>query len=239
MLPSFPTKDELDTLVSFPYPEGYVWEYKENIPKAAELMITICAFLNTQGGYLVSGIRDIDLRMVGIPETSTHKQIDSFLLSLDDIFHQGLILHEDGTRISTSCIQAEYIQTRDGRRFMYVRVTPEDGKTYIRHCGDKYVRLSASNYKISLNRYYTEQALRERELTISRRVRRECDSVLQSLYDDINIGHDKIKELHTALDRTTRLLHTKILNDKENVEESLEKPSWTVPFFRCRLVLEC
>jgi predicted HTH transcriptional regulator len=239
MLPSFPTKDELETLEVFPYPEGYVWEYKENIPKTAELMITVCAFLNTQGGYLVVGIRDIDLRLIGIPDTSTTKQIDSFLLSLDDIFHQGLILHEDGTRISTSCIHAEYIQVKDGRRFIYVQASPEEGKRYVRHCGEQYVRLSASNYRISLNRYYTEQAVRERESSISRRVRRDYDSLLQSLYDDINVGHDKIKELNTALERTTRLLHTKILKDKEHVEESLEKPSWSLPFFRCRLVLEC
>ena len=239
MIPSFPTKEELETLVYFPYPEGYHWEYKENVPKTAELMITVCAFLNTQGGYLVVGIRDMDLRMIGIPDSSSHKHIDSFLLSLDDIYHQGLILHEDGTRIPTSCIQAEYMQVSDGRRFMYVRVVPEAGKCYVRHCGEKYVRLSASNYRISLNRYYTEQALREREASIARRVRRDYDSVLQSLYDDINVGHDKIKELNGALERTTLLLHSKILHDKQTMEESLEKPSWSVFFFRCRLMFEC
>jgi predicted HTH transcriptional regulator len=239
MLPSFPSVSDLQTMTYFPFPEGYQWEYKENVPKTAELMITVCAFLNAQGGYLVVGIRDHDLRLIGIPDQSTHKHVDSFLLSLDDIYHQGLILHEDGTRISTDCVRAHYIPLPDGRRFISIRVVPEANTTYVRHCGEKFIRLSASNYKLSLNRYYTEQALREREASISRRVRRDYDSLMTSLYEDINVGHDKIKELTTALDTLTVALHTKILHDKESTELNLQKPSWSLFFFRCRFVFEC
>ncbi len=223
-------------MTAFPYPEGYQWEFKENVPKSVEVTSTVCAFLNTRGGYLVIGIRDKDLAVCGIPESSTLKHIDNFLLVCDDIYHQGLIIQEDGTRLPQSAVTVELKMLADGRRLVVVRVEPEPGKVYVRHCGRKYIRLSASNYRISVSRYYTESEIDERERCIRRNVMKEYKELIDSLYDDINTGYDKERELRHSAESTEKLLHQKILEDKKRAETIIRESSWSIHILTCRIM---
>jgi predicted HTH transcriptional regulator len=236
MLPEFPSNNELMEMNAFPYSEGYQWEFKENVPKSIELTTTVCAFLNTRGGYMVIGIRDKDLAICGIPESSTLKHIDTLLLVCDDIYHQGLILHEDGTRLPQSIVTAELRMLPDGRRIVIICVKPEAGKTYVRHCGRKYIRLAASNYRMSVSRYYTENDLVQRERSIRRHVMKEYSDLINGLYQEITCGADKGKELKCEVEHTQKLLHQKILDDKARVEKGIHEGGWSIHILSCRIL---
>jgi predicted HTH transcriptional regulator len=236
MLPEFPTNDELLNMNAFPYPEGYQWEYKENIPKSIELTATVCALLNTRGGYIVIGIRDKDLAICGIPETSTLKHIDNFLLVCDDIYHQGLVIQEDGSRLKQATITAELRTLADGRRLIVIRVTPEVGMKYARHCGKIYIRLAASNYLMRSSRYYTENEFLTHEVSIRRHVMKEYKELVNDLYNDINTGYDKEKQLKRVVESTEKLLYQKILEEKRHAEKKIQEGKWSINILTCRIL---
>jgi predicted HTH transcriptional regulator len=217
MLPPLPSDEELATLQTFPIPEGQHWEYKETVISSEKLLQNICAFLNRRGGYLIIGIRDIDLAIIGIPETVLDKTIDSFILKCDNIYHQSLIVSKDRLPVNPECIVARRVMAGT-RRLVIISVEPEKGKEYICHDGTTYIRLSASNYKLPSGRYYTEHDIHSLEGTIKSRYTIEYASTIANLEHAVRSGQSKTHKLEIEMDVLRSLLYSKILQEKTEAE---------------------
>ena len=144
----------LEGLTTFPYPEGMQFEFKKtftsvnrSIKTKDKLYQTICAFLNTQGGYLIYGIDDETREIHGVPTT---KELDAFLLKVDNIYHSNILMQEDGSPLVPGTIVATVVPVASQTaNLCVVKVIPTKGLSCIFHSGEKYVRLSASNYHVN------------------------------------------------------------------------------------------
>jgi predicted HTH transcriptional regulator len=197
--------------------EGFQWEFKETPINNEKLLPAICAFLNGKGGWLLVGIRDIDRAMCGIPECVKDKVIDAFIIRCDNILHQKLIMREDGLPISPSCIFARPL-SNDFRRLVIVRVEPEPDISYRCYDGSRYIRLSASNYKMTQERYYTKHNVNTMLESVARKVRKETTETLLAQQSALEMGAEKVATLEMELSMTRRLLYDKILAEKREVE---------------------
>ena len=211
MLPILPSDTELAKMETFPFPEGHQMEFKETLIAAEALARCVCAFLNGSGGYLILGVRDRDLNICGL--YCTEKDIDSFLLRCDNIFHQGLVLSEEGYKLSPKSVTAHYKRLGD-RRLIFVRVVPEPNIKYVCLNGVAYVRLSASNYRIGADRYYRDADVMMMQKKILKQLNEDFTRTITSLDQQLSAGHTKCHDLENDLQETTSLLHTKILQER-------------------------
>jgi predicted HTH transcriptional regulator len=218
MLPPLPCDDELLTLETFPYMEGFQWEFKETPINNEKLLPVVCAFLNGKGGWLLIGIRDIDRSLCGIPECVKDKVIDAFIIRCDNILHQNLIMREDGLPISPKSIYARPLYDAS-RRMVIVRIEPEPDVTYCCYDGTRYIRLSASNYKMTQDRYYTKHDVSMMLENLARKVKKETADTLLAQQTALEMGAEKVSSLEMELAVTRRLLYEKILAEKREVEE--------------------
>jgi predicted HTH transcriptional regulator len=220
--PPLPSDAELAILETFPYMEGFQYEFKESVISTERLLQNLCAFLNGKGGWLILGIRDIDRAMSGIPDMYHDKMVDCFILRCDNVFHQRLIISEDGMPVATQCIQARSI-VFGKRRFVFVRIEPEEGKTYVCHDGSKYIRLSASNYKFSCDRYYTSHDMSSAVMTAKVKTRKEFSAIIDDLEKDMMRTEKRLCGLEKELETTRRHLCDKILTEKTDAENRLRQ----------------
>jgi predicted HTH transcriptional regulator len=223
--PPIPTDDELAILETFPATEGFQYEFKETLINTDRLMQNICAFLNGKGGWLILGIRDIDRALVGIPDSYHDKTLDSFVLRCDNIFHQKLIISEDGYTVAPSCVKARTV-TFGKRRFIFVCIDPEEGKTYVCHDGTKFIRLSASNYKFSCEKYYTQHDMSSAIMSAKVKCRKEYSAMIDGLEKDIYRNEKRVTGLEKELEITRKLLFDKILTEKKNREINITENNY-------------
>jgi predicted HTH transcriptional regulator len=223
MLPPLPSDEEFSSLTTFPIMEGLQWEYKETLISSEKLLQNVCAFLNRKGGYLIVGIRDIDLAILGIPDTILNKTIDSFILKCDNIYHQGLITRKDGTAIHHDCVFARTLFL-NGKRLVIVKVEPEPNTLYVCHDGISYIRLSASNYKVPQNPkiMYSLSDFQSLEGTIRSRFKREYASILFMMERQIELEARRSREIESNMKTMQEELYSKILKEKEDAEKRLE-----------------
>ncbi len=138
-----------------PFPEGQQVEYKESIWLPIwKVYQTLCAMLNEGGGHMVFGIRDYDLDIRGL--FAQDKDIDRFVLSVDNIIHQGHIITIIGNRLTTKNLNIRVLPLESRpRKIVIVTVTPSLFTSYMLRNGSIYNRLNASNRfstKLNLSR---------------------------------------------------------------------------------------
>lgn len=168
-----PEIPELTELRYFPYPESSWIELKNAYTSChyEKIIQTICAFLNTKGGYMIFGVNnDREITGVGL------KGYDGFALKIDDIYHRNLITQEDGRTIDPKTITINLIKTQGDKNICVIRVRTEKGKTYcIAKDNTVWYRLNASNYKCrTLNVTYTRK---EFEKAVKMETKRLKDTV--------------------------------------------------------------
>jgi predicted HTH transcriptional regulator len=220
--PPLPSDAELAILETFPHMEGFQYEFKESVISTERLLQNLCAFLNGKGGWLILGIRDIDRAMTGISDVYDDKMIDGLILRCDNVFHQRLIISEDGLPLEPQCIQAHSV-IFGKRRFVFVRIEPEEGKTYVCHDGSKYIRLSASNYRFSCERYYTSHDMSSAVMTAKVKTRKEFSAIVDELEKDMARTEKRLCGLEKELETTRRHLCDKILTEKRGAENRLRQ----------------
>lgn len=222
MLPPLPSDEDLLSMKTFPFMEGFQWEFKETPINNEKLLPVVCAFLNGGGGWLVIGVRDVDRCVCGIPECVKDKVIDSFIVRCDNILHQNLIIREDGRPMSHKCIYARVI-FNSMRRLIVVRVEPEPETSYSCYDGSRYIRLSASNYRMSTERYFTQNDMNLMIEKISKKIKKESMYTLVQQQTQLEMGAEKISSLESELTTTRQLLFDKILAEKVEAELSRRK----------------
>jgi predicted HTH transcriptional regulator len=139
----------------FPNPEGQQFEFKETwgACTTSKMHETICAFLNSAGGYLMYGIQDSG-KILGI----SRDEADKILLRADDIFHTSKILNTvTGKPPAVSSIRGSVMRLctqinnrpHPTERFLAILtvINPDHNQTYRMTNGDIIIRLSASNFR--------------------------------------------------------------------------------------------
>jgi predicted HTH transcriptional regulator len=222
MLPPFPSDEELQHLDHFPYPEGYQYEYKENLIGTEKLVSTICALLNHKGGYIVIGVRDVDRCILGLPKAANEKKVDGFLLICDNIFHQNLIIEEDGTPLNVENVRIRRV-TSGGRRLIILEVDPKPNTKYQSSDGSRWIRVSASNYRVSTARLLREPDVARQLYAQQRKIQEEYKDLLDGFSEDLRRGMEKMEQLEADLKWTQKMLFEKILADKAAAEECVAK----------------
>lgn len=157
----FPEFPDLTNATHFPIPESSCLEFKESYGAASaggKLIPTLCGILNAGGGYMVIGVRDSDLALVGI--NPLHKDHDRLLLQLDNILHGHLIRdHNEPSRVLPhTIIRTHCVKTKGGKNLLVITATAEAGKLYEVSDGTVWHRLNASNFPQTLTRaLYSQQ----------------------------------------------------------------------------------
>lgn len=119
-------------------------EYKVNTISFDKLKKTVCAFLNTIGGYIFIGIND-DRQILGIEP----KVADNLALLVDQIICLKAIMRDDESELTTSEASATIVPVvgSHGRVILIIRVQPASlSQNYMWPTGERYFRLNASNY---------------------------------------------------------------------------------------------
>jgi predicted HTH transcriptional regulator len=155
----------------FPYPESSWMELKNAYTSChfEKILQTICAFLNTTGGYMVFGVSD-DRGITGVQL----KGYDSFALKIDDIYHRGLITHDDGKHIEPHAVTVSLVKTGLDKHICVVRVVTDlSAKMYsIAKDNTVWYRLNASNYRCrTLSVVYTRKEFEKAVKAETKRLR--------------------------------------------------------------------
>ena len=222
MLPPFPSDEEFLQLDHFPYPEGYQYEFKENLIGTEKLVSTICAFLNYSGGYIVIGVRDVDLAVIGLPKAANEKKVDGFLLICDNIFHQNIIIKEDGTPLDVDSFRIRRL-TSNGRRLVILEIDPKPNTKYQSNDGSRWIRVSASNYRVTTARLLRETDVARQLYSQQRKIQEEYKDLIEALGEEVKKGMGKMEHLEAELKCTQKILFEKILADKAAAEEAFTK----------------
>jgi predicted HTH transcriptional regulator len=228
MLPTLPSAEEIAAMDTFPYPEGRHFEYKKSTKYADKVLSTICAFLNSDGGYMIFGIEDTTLKMMGV--NIKLKEIDTFILTvIDSIYHELKIVRQDNKEpLHINNIEQQTIKLKNGKYILIIKVVPEAGVHYQLHDGLVYHRLNASNMKIRNERIYTELEVDNIVNQYKRRIEHDYNILINEMSNQLrhNVGlvhtigssKDSIKK---SLDEVQDLLFKRILAEKAEKEEEL------------------
>ncbi len=98
--------------------------------------------------------------------------------------------------------------------------------------GIQYVRLSASNYKITGQEYYNPDILRNRTITS---MRENYATIIDTLKQRIVVNVSKVGAIQSELQLTTNLLFQKILAEKALMEKQLRARQSLLGFLCCCL----
>lgn len=190
----FPSDDTICSIRKFPFAECQKFEYKEclKISFRDKILSTICAFLNSGGGYLILGVRD-NLDICGIDPTP--KELDCFLLKIDQIIHHSQIVTCENENIPFDTINTRVIRLPTNRSLVIIKVNKIINASYKLSDGSVYYRLNCSNYKISSSKVYNQSqmwALIEKERND---VQSQHIEFLNALREKLQIEHEKYIEL--------------------------------------------
>ena len=216
------TPEDFATTDIFPYYESQQYEFKSNLCPGDKLVPTICAFLNSGGGYIICGIEDTTLKIKGIDKTSKH--IDTFLLNIDTIFHMRKIITQSGNTICPSSVTTRVVKQKDDKPIIIITLKPGANIKYQLIDGGIYYRINASNYKISTSRMYTEAEVNSKIIRVRGSMMKETNRVMDLLQKRNKHLEEQVAKMTRDTTRTDleRMLFTKILNDKEEVDMKIQ-----------------
>jgi predicted HTH transcriptional regulator len=147
---------ELTGLTIFPKPESNTMEFKIAFNFTKEFMTkiyaTLCGFLNGAGGYMVFGIEDTQRTIYGL--NCPTKEIDAFIVRLDNVYHDKTIVEENGNSVSIGTITTRVLDvysnepSAPSKKLVLITAIPVAGTRYKCKDGTMWFRLSASNYRI-------------------------------------------------------------------------------------------
>ena len=242
MLPPFPSDTELLIVEKFPYPEGKQYEFKNSLFISNKIIPTICAFLNTDGGYLVFGVDDSTLEITGLKATT--KEVDVFILdNIDKIFHNSIIINKDDfTTLKPHNLKSKVLW-KNNKVIVIVTVLPDEGAQYQVDNGTMYYRANASNLKVRTDKMYNEFSVNSMLQSQKKHLTKEYDMTIRALVNEARrhkkyIGqleasikhHEKSKVIMQKdvekIDKSQKeiqdILFNKILQDKQRAEKAMQ-----------------
>ena len=245
-LPSLP---DVSTLTNFPIPECNWLEFKGAPTQCTmnKIPATICAFLNSNGGYIIVGVEDGTLSILGV----SVQDYDRMALYVDNIYRSRSVQTIDGKVLPLNTVVVSELVARDGKRLAVIAVRPEkDMKYKLKKHNEMYYRLSASNFRYSLEKeMYTKEEMEyyaTKRVVAFQHVADQNSELSKKLTEDYNqlleytrkiqtefrkISHEveehrgKAKELEEKVQTTNAWLRKSILAQKEIAEQELKENS--------------
>lgn len=207
----------IQTFDNYPDYESSELEFKTNLVPGDKIIITICAFLNSNGGNIIFGVDDETRNIKGIDKTSKH--IDSFLLNLDTIYHSRKIITDTGNAINHTNIRTKLIRQKDNKPVIIVAITPDIDTKYQTSDGSIFYRVNASNYRINASRMYTEYELQTKISHTKSIILKECRNLITYLQKQVNKQQNEIIKHNSDNIHLQNMLFTRILDDKKQIDE--------------------
>lgn len=203
--------EDIGSLRYAPFPEGQQIEYKESIwLPIYKVYQTLCAMLNEGGGHMIFGIRDHDLEIRGL--FTNDKEIDRFVLQIDNIIHQGIILTITGNRLTTKnlIIKVCPLEGRS-RKLVIVTVIPSLFTSYMMRNGTMFNRLNASNRftgKLNISKLDIQS---QRTYQLIENVQAQYMKQIGRIQEEQQILITVYKDMITKLQEEKRLAETKLV----------------------------
>lgn len=260
-LPCFP---DVSAITHMSLSESFWLEYKETTRSCAieKVYSTICGFLNNGcGGYIVFGVRDSDHMITGINPTT--KDVDSFILNIDNIYHSQRIVTVDNPHksIAVGTVMSNIVSAANGtKHLLVITIKPIPGNVYT-FAGTVWHRLGASIFSEATSKTESPlyKAQKECELLKSERTRLQLErdslkvsvKMYQSESDKIRDTYNKLKRDYTAVVDFSKtavirvmetekevselrdILYTEILRQKAHAEKVLESKRSMLSYLLC------
>jgi hypothetical protein len=214
MLSSLPSDDELSKLTIFPYNEDNSIELKRNFCED-KLESTICSLLNNEYGYgyIICGINDEGV-ILGVERT--RKEIDTYILKIDEIFHHSKIVTSKYEHLKPHNIKVRIINCYLDKPLIIITIKADENTQYQLLNGEIYYRLNASNYKIKNIKLFTEIDVKNK----IKQVRNETIIECQKIITQMQKAHIKqLNEIKMDRDNNYNLLTEKIIQEKSDIEK--------------------
>jgi hypothetical protein len=230
MLPSLP--ENLESIDKFPFPEGKHFEYKQSHKSIDKLLNTVCAYLNSEGGYIIFGVLDRTLEVIGMD--ISYKECDNWILNhIDGIFHyQRIIYKETGLGIDSKYIRSEIIKRNDNKYIIVITIEPCDNPVQVFN-GTMYYRLNASNMKLRTQKVYIEEQMTALLFNQRKTLEKDYKYIVSSFSGEIKKQSGLIRRLEKNVDEVKELLYERILEDKKQAEKMLELQRKNQSWFAC------
>jgi predicted HTH transcriptional regulator len=189
----------------FPLPEGQQIEFKEN--NTQKLDATLCGFLNTAGGYYITGIADSG-RIVGL----SRSMVDVILQKVDNTIRNGKILNvSTGNPVGVKEISTSVVPVDSELYLVVIRAETTNTEHVFQTESGVWYRLNASNTRC---RSEFEDIVRIRDRLIA-----EKNEMLR----DISVMSRDLRSSVVAYTETLAALHSRILAEKEEAERRMAK----------------
>ena len=203
----------------FKYSESNWLEFKENINSCPieKIIETICAFLNTGGGYIIIGINDRE-KLVGIKSNS--KSIDTFKLLIDNHIANNTIIYQNDEVIPNKYLSIVDIVNINKKKFILIKIIPQKNENYKLMNGDIIHRLNASNRKIKTTKLMTESNFLSNIERNQQNIINKYNKIIQELNSEIkelkekNIKNEKKITLLNELNNDNNDVLSQILNSR-------------------------
>lgn len=230
---TLPSDEEIISMTEFPYSEGTCLEYKKSIKDKFKIEATLCAFLNTEGGYLICGIYDDrKLNWLDLEE----KEVDYFLAKIDSLTSNRVIRLSNGDAIHHESIKARVIKNKENKYLIILIAKRIPGNVYT-YQGNIIYRLNVSNFYSTSVPTYTvaEVSLMKQQLTseLKKTYEPEIKRCMKTIL--------RLEKSHLLLERSfakkekefNELLFEKILAEKKAKEKEMEKSVCSIFWFLC------
>ena len=139
--------------------EGTEIEYKKSfhINQYSKYRETICAFLNTTGGYIIYGVLN-DCNIVGCKLTELEK--DNILLFIDRLY--SIIIKNNGEPLHSDSLKVNFHEIAKNIYIVVISCFKENNNIYQFVTGESWIRLNASNFKLNQPKLYTKDDVKHK-----------------------------------------------------------------------------
>jgi hypothetical protein len=166
---------------------------------------------------MIFGIAD-DLAIKGF--TASTRELDTFLLYIDNIVRNGAVLKEDNEVIKPEQITTRIIKLDNIHNILIISIVSEETAKYQLKEGVVYYRLNASNYRVTNNRYYTESQVTMMIRDKGHMIHKEYSGLIAGMDKEIKRTCDEIAKRDKAL-AETHLYMSKANRDLAHVNQML------------------
>ncbi len=213
----------------FKFSESNTFEYKQSIESSnfAKYIETICAFLNSKGGYLIFGITN-DLIPIGL--STSNDELDKFVLRVDNIISTNKIIGKNNdtdqiVKLNSTNLTTQMITNSKKKKFIIIKIVPTPNTLYQIDSGKIYYRLGASNYHDKNERFYKqselEHEIKQSEEKFKAENKKNIDMFQQSIVkyeNQIDERNKVISDLENKIIRYKNDLEA-VTRDKEELDE--------------------
>ena len=202
----------------FPGIESNTMEFKLSLSNIIKnkCISTICALLNSKGGYIVFGVEDKERRIIGINLNPI--ELDEHLRWFDNLYHSKRITDSKGNKLKPGTIETRLINVTPEIYILVLTIRPNPGETYKCQDGTAWHRLSASDYCFQEGSSEKEMIIMQEKLNLEK-------TRLKYALNDINlIRTDMHRVISLAKHVDEQLINfTKVVTDDILMRKIIEE----------------